>query len=706
MMIARDSSRECSAARRLAAALAACVVLSMPLLAGGPARQKGKEADRAKATPPQDRFVFILKDPKPASIEATLVCASSVSQRQCVEDASAAMTLQVLRIGGKQFKAEKAVLNQGAESKWTFTPLLPLHTGDRVRLSYPDGSYSEDKCLLPKDKSLLYTYAGKQLTVFFPCSDALQLRIKDADGNLLLPPVAPALDPAHPDERIFNGIEASTGRTFSLYAGQDPEGHEYALTIKEPAAQAGAAASGNQHSRPTRPEAAGTVNADRGRAPRGSSALPKHAPAAVAEAPVTKGSQTESALPKPERSRCCPEEHKREKEPPLPPDTVLQATEGSTTVTGFYNNPSAATRVRVVVMQGGDVVEQEDAPVDSTSGKFTVNLNQPLGSEQKLQIFGLRDGGMSLALVLPVTPSVFDWGRVRAYFTLGIVVASNEISTNASGTTAGNAFNTNSASPFISFDLDKNWLMTPHFRVHSYFDARLTQIGTAAASLPSGSVTPLSAAASPASLLANKQAGSLQGGAYFPFVLTTWRYRRRLNSLYVAPLVKAGFYTTSDTPTVSNGISTTSIVSPTNFYKFYGFGVRVGHYQEYGHSKGRAPEQLSYLDFTVGRWGNFEYLNPLTLNKDTGICSIPTTSQADALCYDRERLWRYAFEGILKVPYTPFILGLSANVAAQHPHQANFIAPPDDLRFLFGVRFDSKTLLAPLTRLGGTPASP
>jgi hypothetical protein len=31
-------------------------------------------------------------------------------------------------------------------------------------------------------------------------------------------------------------------------------------------------------------------------------------------------------------------------------------------------------------------------------------------------------------------------------------------------------------------------------------------------------------------------------------------------------------------------------------------------------------------------------------------------------------------------------------------------APPDDLRFLFGVRFDGKSLLAPLTKLG-SPAS-
>ena len=70
----------------------------------------------------------------------------------------------------------------------------------------------------------------------------------------------------------------------------------------------------------------------------------------------------------------------------------------------------------------------------------------------------------------------------------------------------------------------------------------------------------------------------------------------------------------------------------------------------------------------------------------------------------RQRLWRFGFEGILQVPHTPFILGINANINAQRAHGYNFISPPDDLRFLFGVRFDGKTLLGPLTKLGGAPS--
>ncbi len=59
-----------------------------------------------------------------------------------------------------------------------------------------------------------------------------------------------------------------------------------------------------------------------------------------------------------------------------------------------------------------------------------------------------------------------------------------------------------------------------------------------------------------------------------------------------------------------------------------------------------------------------------------------------------------------QVPNSPFILGLSANIAVEHLHQPGFTAPLADLLFLIGVRFDGKPLLAPLTKLGtgsGTP---
>jgi hypothetical protein len=289
---------------------------------------------------------------------------------------------------------------------------------------------------------------------------------------------------------------------------------------------------------------------------------------------------------------------------------------------------------------------------------------------------------------------------VRAYFTFGIVLSANETSGTGSSATA-NPFSTSTASPFISFDLDRNWFLGRSSRFNSFFDARLTEIATTSLST-STSTNPLSTSTSVSSLLMNKQAGSLEAGGYFPLVFTKWDYRDQPYSLFVAPLIKGGFYTSTDTqnPNVTP-------VNPTDFYKFYGFGARVGHYREHRYWTGelnssRAPEQLSYMDVVVGRWDNFEYAAPFVNNGTSAApappCNVPATSATTANCFLRLRPWRLGFEGILHVPNTPFILGLSANIAAEHPH-GSFLAPSTDLRFLIGVRFDSKTLLAPLAAL-------
>jgi hypothetical protein len=60
----------------------------------------------------------------------------------------------------------------------------------------------------------------------------------------------------------------------------------------------------------------------------------------------------------------------------------------------------------------------------------------------------------------------------------------------------------------------------------------------------------------------------------------------------------------------------------------------------------------------------------------------------------RQRLWRVSVEGILKVPSTPLIIGFNANVGMSNPGAKVVRRAGDDLRFLFGVRFDVAKLLA------------
>lgn len=64
---------------------------------------------------------------------------------------------------------------------------------------------------------------------------------------------------------------------------------------------------------------------------------------------------------------------------------------------------------------------------------------------------------------------------------------------------------------------------------------------------------------------------------------------------------------------------------------------------------------------------------------------------AGSAAVDRKRLYRLSLEGILKVPSTPLIIGFSANIG----HETLGVGKSpitqragDDLRFLFGTRFE------------------
>jgi hypothetical protein len=417
--------------------------------------------------------------------------------------------------------------------------------------------------------------------------------------------------------------------------------------------------------------------------------------------------------------------------PVNPPNTVLALSEGATSVTGFA---SGDDNVRVQVVDGNRILAQKDTSVDSTTNQFSLTLDNPLQADQQVKVYGLSKGVQSeKATSLDVAPLALDWGRVRAYFTAGVLLSNNN-----------SEFNLTSANTFMGFDLDKQWAM-PVFRyndnsswwdrvgLHTYLDARLTAIPTGAttagstatqttspttgAAPPSGSsglaardTTGSTTTANPSSstsLLNNSQAASLQIGTYIPITVTRWRFNGRPYSLFAGPLAKAGFYTLTGAGSASDQAAANADRSDSRFFPFYGYGVRIGQYREYRNwdgrlNGGRAPELLSYLDVVWGRWANFEYLEPLDFNSGTPPeCIVPAADPTSPACLLRQREWRIGFEGLLLVPNTPLVLGLSANVSAQRFHRSGYLPPPDDLRFLFGVRFDASKLTSVLGKLGG-----
>jgi hypothetical protein len=194
-------------------------------------------------------------------------------------------------------------------------------------------------------------------------------------------------------------------------------------------------------------------------------------------------------------------------------------------------------------------------------------------------------------------------GLVRATFTSGILLSQDQ------GTFS-------QSSLFLAFTIDKTWKLPGYYSprglkwppgVNSFFETRLTSIpvtsctttaagtsgggsgGTSSECATTGSTTPLD------TFLASRKTTRLAVGAYLPLTMRRWTYRGTPNSLFLAPIAKLGF----DTPagalnqtqpsgtTVTGG--TVTALNPTNFYTFYDFGGRFGHYAM-TNSRDDAPE--------------------------------------------------------------------------------------------------------------------
>jgi len=127
-------------------------------------------------------------------------------------------------------------------------------------------------------------------------------------------------------------------------------------------------------------------------------------------------------------------------------------------------------------------------------------------------------------------------------------------------------------------------------------------------------------------------------------------------------------------------------VNPTNFYNYYGYGARLGHYAMTG-SSNESPELISYLDVIMGRFSNLE---SFVQDGNSGPENL------------RRRLYRISLEGILKIPNTPLIVGFSANVGQEAVGFGNAHITQragDDLRFLFGARFDVAKLVSKIGKV-------
>ncbi|HEY6389883.1 MAG TPA: hypothetical protein VIX89_01325 [Bryobacteraceae bacterium] len=292
-----------------------------------------------------------------------------------------------------------------------------------------------------------------------------------------------------------------------------------------------------------------------------------------------------------------------------------------------------------------------------------------------------------------------DLGRVRYYFTSGVVLSnSRDFALQSSSTQAG---------IFLGLDADRAWIVPsqPGFGnigINTYFDARLTSVATQA-------MNPGSAAADNlTTFISSKKAASLLAGTYFPIATGYWDRGTAKYSFFVAPLAKAGFTTLADdtAPVTTPAAGTTTNVT-NRFFTSYAYGLRLGVFHNFMKDKtnfdtNTGPELVSYVDVTTGKFGNFEAIRDLTPGAPSGPTDPPHPLH-------RVRPWRYSFEGLLKIPHSVFVIGFSANIGRgaypPEPDEKNktllrpFTSPRDDLRFLFGARFDFSRFLQAIPKL-------
>jgi hypothetical protein len=400
--------------------------------------------------------------------------------------------------------------------------------------------------------------------------------------------------------------------------------------------------------------------------------------------------------------------------PPAAP-SIVPPREGAASVTGHVPLPvSTSFSVTITVVmrelverQGGlvarDRIFQQVVVQNFTgSGKFVAPLDTPLLAGQIVQAIGstpAEEAGQQPTLTPPCreeVTAVGDWGRVRAYFAGGGIFSKEHE-------------DFSQIDPALTFVMDTNWWSavdpespagialladrnaaqkTRRFRpraINGYFGVRLTsvpvapQAGGQAEEDGGGTGEAATDTTSADAFLKSRKAVLVETGAYVPFysggmVWTDERTRER-HALFIAPVARVGILTN----TGANGSSEEARrFGEDDVFRYWGIGVGIG-FMKLSYSTNRASEVVSYLHAIVGKAENFE------TRKVTG-----TDDQGEPLFGPPKAGRRIMVEGRLKIPESVFQVGFDANLGRGR----------DDLRFIFGMRFDLGEMLEKIGRAG------
>ena len=355
--------------------------------------------------------------------------------------------------------------------------------------------------------------------------------------------------------------------------------------------------------------------------------------------------------------------------------------DGMRVVPGHVGNRIGVASVRVVVSRSElestaytDYLQIKSTGDVDSDGNFSVTLPDPLvaGQVVRAQAFTATQVGSTLSDGITVTDAG-SWGRARAYFAGGVVFSKEREDFSKQDLT-------------LTFALDKSWLQDPDFRLeadasartagagksegawkmrqlNSFFDTRVTALPVVQETAEGSGQN---AQPSVEQFVASRKGAVMQIGVYAPIYgpQTSWVYAGAVNTFFIAPLVRLGIQTI---PSASGTASVNASNQPDDIFNFWSGGVAIGH-QKLSGTTNQTPEIISYLHITWGYAEAFEY------RTDPG---DPRTTVKPL---------RMLVEGRLKIPDTALQIGFDGNLGRGH----------DDLRFIFGTRFDIGELFGKL----------
>jgi hypothetical protein len=376
----------------------------------------------------------------------------------------------------------------------------------------------------------------------------------------------------------------------------------------------------------------------------------------------------------------------------------------------------------------------------TSSAPTVITLPQPLVAGQSLCLLETSSNTGPLAASWKqagapvVVDDANDFGRFRTYFTLG-VQATNQLQTGASSGSSS------TAGQYLELGFNSAYAIARRWK-----PGLATNIDVRFSPLPVGAQTTTTTASSASATISNispnqmsvQQSVRAVGSIYAP-----WKVGRGWNEktdyFTIAPVIEAGFGTllnpssSSTTPAVSGSSPASVQVTSASFAPsiyFWSPGFRFA-WDRFSPDSNHAPQMMDQVTFSVGQFSNLpNYVckpapagatNPYGSATINTACDLPPypscTSSASSgsgsgsgsttiNCpsnfdiYSRTLLPRINLEAILKLPNSPFVFGMEANLQQYKLFTSKRLdylnKPGDNVRIFLGITVDFPTLLAKL----------